>query len=132
MGDFSVISINQTTETIECKVYDNIILTLPNLKAYNVEHESILNFQTKLFYELNNIFWDPYNSPIYIRIDKNTSYITYILRVTNKYMLKNKLFLKDYVNNMLNTFNFKYTSKKRRLYSEDYISHKVQKLDINI
>ena len=129
MVDFNVIKIIQTNELIEYQTYTNIIITLPNLERYNVVSESALNFQSKLFYELNNIFWDPYKS-LYIRIDKNSDYINYTVRITNMYMLKNLIYLKDYINSMLNNYKFKYLSNKRRLYSEDYITSKVQKINI--
>lgn len=129
MVDFSVIKIVQTNEIIEHKTYTNIIIILPNLERYNVSSESALNFQSKLFYELNNIFWDPYKS-LYIRIDKNNDHINYTVRITNTYMLKNLMYLKDYINSMLNNYKFKYLSNKRRLYSEDYITSKVQKINI--
>ena len=129
MVDFSVIKIVQTNEIIEHKTYTNIIIILPNLERYNVSSESALNFQSKLFYELNNIFWDPYKS-LYIRIDKNNDHINYTVRITNMYMLKNLMYLKDYINSMLNNYKFKYLSNKRRLYSEDYITSKVQKINI--
>jgi hypothetical protein len=129
MVDFSVIKIVQTNELIEHKTYTNIIITLSNLERYNVSSESALNFQSKLFYELNNIFWDPYKS-LYIRIDKNNDHINYTVRITNMYMLKNVMYLKDYINSMLNNYKFKYLSNKRRLYSEDYITSKVQKINI--
>jgi hypothetical protein len=129
MVDFSVIKIIQTNELIEHKTYTNIIITLSNLERYNVSSESALNFQSKLFYELNNIFWDPYKS-LYIRIDKNNDHINYTVRITNMYMLKNLMYLKDYINSMLNNYKFKYLSNKRRLYSEDYITSKVQKINI--
>jgi hypothetical protein len=129
MVDFSVIKIIQTNELIEHKTYTNIIITLSNLERYNVSSESALNFQSKLFYELNNIFWDPYKS-LYIRIDKNNDHINYTVRITNMYMLKNVMYLKDYINSMLNNYKFKYLSNKRRLYSEDYITSKVQKINI--
>jgi hypothetical protein len=129
MVDFSVIKIVQTNELVEHKTYTNIIITLSNLERYNVSSESALNFQSKLFYELNNIFWDPYKS-LYIRIDKNNDHINYTVRITNMYMLKNLMYLKDYINSMLNNYKFKYLSNKRRLYSEDYITSKVQKINI--
>lgn len=131
MVDFSVIKIIQTNEIIEYQTYTNIIITLPNLERYNVVSESALNFQSKLFYELNNIFWDPYKS-LYIRINKNSDYINYTVRITNMYMLKNLIYLKDYINSMLNNYKFKYLSNKRRLYSEEYITSKVQKINISI
>ena len=131
MVDFNVIKIIQTNELIEYQTYTNIIITLPNLERYNVVSESALNFQSKLFYELNNIFWDPYKS-LYIRINKNSDYINYTVRITNMYMLKNLIYLKDYINSMLNNYKFKYLSNKRRLYSEEYITSKVQKINISI
>lgn len=130
MTEFKVSNIELSSEHIKQLEYKLVILTIPNLEKYNVSHESVLNFQTRLFYELNNLFWDPDNLQIYIRIKNNESYYKYSIRVTNTYNLKNILRLENTVNNIFERFPFKYISKKRRNTCEEYISYKVQKLNI--
>ena len=128
MTEFKVLNIETKIESIKYLQYNIIILTIPNLEKYNVSHESVLNFQTRLFYELNNLFMD--QETLYIRIQRNESYYKYSIRVTNIYILKNILRLENTVNSIFEGFPFKYISKKRRNTCEEYISYKVQKLNI--
>jgi hypothetical protein len=130
MVEFKVHKIQQTNEFCSYLEFNLVELTIPNLEAYGVTHESLLNFQTKLFYEIDNLFWDPNNSPIYIRIHRNDTYYTYTIRVINLYNLKNINRLEHLVNSIFDTFPFKYLNKKRRLLSEEFISHKVQKMTL--
>ena len=130
MTEFKVLNVESTIENIKYLQYNLVILTIPNLEKYNVSRDSVLNFQTRLFYELNDLFWDSDNPQIYIRIHKNESYYKYIIRVTNTYNLKNILVVRTVVNNIFERFPFKYISKKRRNTCEEYISYKVQKLNI--
>ena len=128
MTEFKVLNIETKIESIKYLQYNIIILTIPNLEKYNVSHESVLNFQSRLFYELNNLFMD--QETLYIRIQRNESYYKYSIRVTNIYNLKNILRLENTVNSIFEGFPFKYISKKRRNTCEEYISYKVQKLNI--
>ena len=128
MTEFKVLNIETKIESIKYLQYNIIILTIPNLEKYNVSHESVLNFQTRLFYELNNLFMD--QETLYIRIQRNESYYKYSIRFTNIYILKNILRLENTVNSIFEGFPFKYISKKRRNTCEEYISYKVQKLNI--
>ena len=128
MTEFKVLNIETKIESIKYLQYNIIILTIPNLEKYNVSHESVLNFQSRLFYELNNLFMD--QETLYIRIQRNESYYKYSIRVTNIYILKNILRLENTVNSIFEGFPFKYISKKRRNTCEEYISYKVQKLNI--
>jgi hypothetical protein len=130
MVEFKVHNIQQTNEFIEYLEYKLVVLTVPNLENYGVSYESVLNFQTKLFYDIDNLFWDQSKSPIYIRINRDDAYYKYIIRVTNLYNLKNIVNLEIMVNSLFKTFPFKYITKKRRQLSEEYISYKVQKMNI--
>lgn len=130
MTEFKILNIETSIEHIKYLQYKLIILTIPNLEKYNVSRESVLNFQTRLFYELNNLFMDLDNQQLYIRIQRNESYYKYIIRITNIYTLKNILHIESTVNTIFEHFPFKYISKKRRNTCEEYISHKVQKLNI--
>ena len=132
MTEFNVINIEQKNEFIGYKEYKLVILTIVNLESYYVSRKSILNFQTRLFYELNNLFWDPSCSPIYIRIEKDESEYKYIIRVTNIYMLKNIVYLENLVNRIFYEFPFKFINKKRRVINEYYIRSKIQKINLNI
>jgi hypothetical protein len=128
--EFKVHKIELTKELCEHLEFTLVELTIPNLESYNVTRDSVLNFQTVLFDKVNNLFWDPSNSPIYIRINTNEIYYKYIIRVTNIYNLKNITLLESLVNSLFEKFIFKYVNKKRRLLSEEYISYKVQKMNI--
>jgi len=130
MTQFRVISVEESKELVDCLEYKTVLLTIPNLEKYNITNESFLNFQSGIFYELNNLFWDFYNSPLYISIKKEDNSTTYIARITNHYMLKNVFKLEEVVNNIFLNFPFK-TIKKRRISSDEFIINKLQKIDIN-
>jgi hypothetical protein len=130
MVEFKVHNIQETNEFIGYLEHKLVVLTIPNLENYGVSNESVLNFQAKLFYDIDNLFWDPSKSPIYIRIHRDDTYYKYTIRVTNLYNLKNIVNLENVVNSLFKKFPFKYVTKKRRQLSEEYISYKVQKMNI--
>jgi len=130
MGKFRVINIQESRELVDYLEYKTVVLTIPNLENYNITNESFLNFQSGIFYELNNLFWDFYNYPLYIRIKKDDNSITYTARITNHYMLKNILKLEEIVNSIFLNFPFKFI-KKRRISTDEFIVNKLQKIDIN-
>uniref|UniRef100_A0A6C0D4W5 Uncharacterized protein n=1 Tax=viral metagenome TaxID=1070528 RepID=A0A6C0D4W5_9ZZZZ len=125
MVEFQVIKIEQTYEFIRYQRYNLVNLTIPNLELYEVTHESVSNFQMRLFYELHNLFWDPY-----IRIEKNSSYYTYKIRVYDTYILKNINKLEQLVNHIFNTFPFKRYSTKRKIIDEVKLINKISRLNI--
>ena len=129
MAQFRVLNIQESTELVGYLEYKTVVLTIPNLEIYNITNESILEFHSKILYELNNLFWDFYNSPLYIKITKETN-ITYTIRITNRYMLKNIVRLEEVVNSIFFNFPFK-TIKKRKNLNDEFIVNKIQKMNIN-
>ena len=129
MAQFRVLNIQESTELVDYLEYKTVVLTIPNLETYNITNESILEFHSKILYELNNLFWDFYNSPLYIKITKETN-ITYTIRITNRYMLKNIVRLEEVVNSIFLNFPFK-TIKKRKNLNDEFIVNKIQKMNIN-
>ena len=113
MAELKVISVEKTVEYFDHLMYNLVNLTIPNLELYEIVNESILNFHSKLFYEITNLFWNPY-----IRIEKNASYYTYKIRVYDVYSLKNISMLENLVNNILEKFPFKTNSRKRKQISD--------------
>ena len=113
MADLKVISVEKTVEYFDHLMYNVVNLTIPNLELYEIVNESILNFHSKLFYEITNLFWNPY-----IRIEKNSSYYRYKIRVYDVYSLKNISMLENLVNNILEKFPFKTSSRKRKQISD--------------
>lgn len=126
MVEFQVINIEQKDEFIGYQKYDLVNLTIPNLELYEITHESVMDFQMRLFYEIANLFWNPY-----IRIKRNSSYYTYIIRVYNTYTLKNIDTLQILVNDILKIFPFKRNSKKRKIIDETHIRNKISRLSID-
>ena len=126
MVEFQVINIEQKDEFIGYQKYDLVNLTIPNLELYEITHESVMDFQMRLFYEITNLFWNPY-----IRIKRNSSYYTYIIRVYNTYTLKNIDTLQILVNDILKIFPFKRNSKKRKIIDETHIRNKISRLSID-
>jgi len=115
MCEFKVLSINEFIEKIEYLEYKCISITIPNLEEFFVLKESVFNFQHRLFQELENLFWDPltYKYP-YIRIERNSSYYIYTIRITNIYNYNNIYKIESIVNYIFSDFPFKYSSRKRR------------------
>ena len=113
MAELKVISVEKTVEYFDHLMYNVVNLTIPNLELYEIVNESILNFHSKLFYEITNLFWNPY-----IRIEKNSSYYRYKIRVYDVYSLKNISMLENLVNNILEKFPFKTNSRKRKQISD--------------
>lgn len=109
MAELKVISVEKTVEYFDHLMYNVVNLTIPNLELYEIVNESTMNFHSKLFYEITNLFWNPY-----ISIEKNTSYYTYKIRVYDLYSLKNISMLENLVNNILEKFPFKTSSRKRK------------------
>jgi hypothetical protein len=127
MADLKVISLEKTVEYFEHLMYNVVNLTIPNLELYEIVNESTMNFHSKLFYEITNLFWNPY-----IRIEKNASYYTYKIRVYDLYSLKNISMLENLVNNILEKFPFKTSSRKRKQISDIYeINKRVKILNIS-
>jgi len=109
MAELKVVSVEKTVEYFDHLMYNVVNLTIPNLELYEIVNESTMNFQSKLFYEITNLFWNPY-----IRIEKNSSYYTYKIRVYDLYSLKNISILENLVNSILDKFPFKTISRKRK------------------
>ena len=125
MTEFKVSKIEQTVEYVKHLKYDIIRLVIPNLEHYDITHESVLNFQSRLFCELSNIFWEPY-----IRIERDNSFYVYTIRVYNIYSLKNINKLESIVNRIFEKFPFKRHTNKRRIINETFISNKISRLSI--
>lgn len=130
MEQFRVLDIRESKELVDYLEYRTVVLTIPNLDKYNITNESVLNFQSGIFHELNNLFWDFYNYPLHIRIKKENNTTTYTVRVTNHYTLKNIFKLEEIVNNIFLEFPFKYI-KKRKISNDEFIVNKLRKIDIN-
>jgi len=127
MAELKVISVEKTVEYFDHHMYNVVNLTIPNLELYEIVNESTMNFHSKLFYEITNLFWSPY-----IRIEKNASYYTYKIRVYDLYSLKNISMLENLVNNILEKFPFKTSSRKRKQISDIYeINKRVKILNIS-
>lgn len=127
MAELKVISVEKTVEYFDHLMYNVVNLTIPNLELYEIVNESIMNFNSKLFYEITNLFWNPY-----IRIEKNSSYYTYKIRVYDVYSLKNISILENLVNSILEKFPFKTSSRKRKQISDIYeINKRVKILNIS-
>jgi hypothetical protein len=127
MAELKVISVEKTVEYFDHLMYNLVNLTIPNLELYEIVNESTMNFHSKLFYEITNLFWSPY-----IRIEKNASYYTYKIRVYDLYSLKNISMLENLVNNILEKFPFKTSSRKRKQISDIYeINKRVKILNIS-
>jgi hypothetical protein len=127
MAELKVISVEKTVEYFDHLMYNVVNLTIPNLELYEIVNESTMNFHSKLFYEITNLFWSPY-----IRIEKNASYYTYKIRVYDLYSLKNISMLENLVNNILEKFPFKTSSRKRKQISDIYeINKRVKILNIS-
>ena len=125
MVEFKVLKIQQDIEEIGYIKYNIAIITIPNLELYEVTHESFLNFQSRIYYELNILFWDPY-----IRFEKNPAYYKYIIRIYNINSLKNISNLESVVNNIFTSFPFKRNSKKRKMINHTDITNKISRLTI--
>jgi len=130
MEQFRVLDIRESKELVDYLEYRTVVLTIPNLDSYNITNESVLNFQSGVFYELNNLFWDFHNYPLRIRIKKENNTTTYTVRVTNNYTLKNIIKLEEIVNNIFLKFPFKYI-KKRKISNDEFIVNKLRKIDIS-
>jgi hypothetical protein len=127
MVEFSVFKIEEELEFIGYQEYKLVNLIIPNLEVYGITSESANNFQTRLLYELQHMFWYPY-----IRIIKSESHYKYIIRVYDLYCLtKNTPLLETHVNELLNTFPFKRSNKKRKQLYDISITSKIKKLSID-
>ena len=127
MAELKVVSVEKTVEYFDHLMYNVVNLTIPNLELYEIVNESTMNFQSKLFYEITNLFWNPY-----IRIEKNSSYYTYKIRVYDLYSLKNISILENLVNSILEKFPFKTSSRKRKQISDiSEINKRVKILNIS-
>jgi hypothetical protein len=115
MCEFKVVSIKESVEIFGYLEYKSVHLKIPNLEEYSVIRESVLNFQHRLFNELENLFWDAetYKYP-HIEIERNNSYYTYKIHITNAYTYYNISKLEQVVNYILSDFPFKYCSRKRK------------------
>jgi hypothetical protein len=125
MTEFKVSKIEQTIEYVGHLKYNIVCLVIPNLEHYDVTHESVLNFQSRLFCELSNLFWEPY-----IRIERDNFQYRYTIRVYNIYSLKNVNKLEEIVNRIFEKFPFKRYSNKRRIINETFIRNKISRLNI--
>ena len=77
-------------------------MSIPNLELLGITQESILNFQTRFFYELGHILL---TKQVFI---KRTEYsYTYIFRITDSYALNNIHKIKPLGDYILNNFNYK-------------------------
>jgi hypothetical protein len=125
MVDFKVLNIQRNIEEVGHIKYNIATLIIPNLELYEVTHESFLNFQSRLYYELKVLFWDPY-----IRFEKNEANYKYSIRIYDIYSLENISKLEGVVNNIFSSFPFKCKSKKRKMINYVDITNKISKLTI--
>jgi len=126
MAEFNVLNIELKKEMVAYKEYNNVIITIPNVEVYEITKESASNFNNRMHYELNNLFWSPL-----IRLTKIDSSYIYNIRVYNIYSINNIYKLEAIINNIFNTFPFvKKNNKRKQLSFDDNISNKLLKLNI--
>ena len=80
----------------------NVEVSIPNLELLGITEDSILNFQTRFFYELRNLLL---TNTIFIKRTENS--YTYIFRITDSYALNNIHKIKPLGDYILNNFNYK-------------------------
>jgi len=126
MVEFKVLNSKLVKENVGYKEYYNVIITIPNLEVYEVTKESASNFNNRIHYELDVLFWNPL-----ISLTRTSTEYIYTIRIYNIYSLNNVNKVKNLVNNIFNTFPFvRKNNKRKQLSFDDNISNKLVKLSI--
>jgi hypothetical protein len=126
MVEFSVLKCELGKETVGYKEYHTVIITIPNLEVYEITKESASNFNSRMHYELDILFWNPL-----ISLTKTSMEYIYKIRIDNVYCDNDVNKVKQVVNNIFNTFPFvRKNNKRKQLSLDDNISNKLVKLSI--
>jgi len=126
MVEFSVLNVELKKELVEYKEYNTVVITLPNLELYEVNSVSITNFNNRIHYELNILFWNPL-----IRLTRTSSTYVYNIRIYNTDSLQNVATVRELINRIFKTFQFiRKNNKRKQLSFDDNISNKLVKLTI--
>lgn len=80
----------------------NVEVSIPNLELMGITNESVLNFQTRLFYEVGNLLLTNQ-----VFINRSEDKYTYIFRIKDYYALNNIDKIKPLGDYILNNFSYK-------------------------
>ena len=105
----------------------DIEVSLPNLETFGIKHQSVMDFQMRLFYELGNLLL---TNKVFIKRSEET--YTYIFRISDYYAFNNIDKIKPLGDFILNNFSFKKENNKRKKISFDNneISKKIKLLHL--
>ena len=126
MVEFSVLNVELKKELVEYKEYNTVVITLPNLELYEVNNVSVINFNNRIHYELNILFWNPL-----ISLRRTSLTYVYTLRIYNTDSLQNVPKVRGLINRIFETFPFiRKNNKRKQLSFDDNISNKLTKLNL--
>jgi len=126
MVEFTVLNIELKKVMVGYKEYNTIIITIPNLEVYEITKESASNFNNRMHYELDILFWNPL-----ISLNKTSTEYIYTIRINYVYCVDNFNKVEQVINNIFNTFPFvRKNNKRKQLSFDDNISNKLVKLSI--
>ena len=97
-----IIDIKIKKENIKYLELWNVEVSIPNLELIGITRESVLNFQTRFFYELGHLLL---TNKVFIR--RSEDRYTYIFRITDFYAFNNLDKIKTLGDFILNNFPYK-------------------------
>jgi hypothetical protein len=97
-----IIDIKIKKENIKYLELWNVEVSVPNLELIGITRESVLNFQTRFFYELGHLLL---TNKVFIR--RSEDRYTYIFRITDFYAFNNLDKIKTLGDFILNNFPYK-------------------------
>ena len=102
MNIMNILDIKIKKEYIKYLELYNVEVSIPNLELLGITQESILNFQTRFFYELGHILL---TKQVFIKRSEDS--YTYIFRITDLYAFHNIYKIKPLGDYILNNFPYK-------------------------
>ena len=90
----------------------NVEVSIPNLELLGITRQSILDFQTRFFYEIGHVLL---TKQVFIK--RSEDRYTYIFRIIDSYAFHNLNKIKPLGDFILNNFHFMTFTKKRKIIS---------------
>jgi hypothetical protein len=110
MGELSILDIKIKKEYVKYLELWNVEVSIPDLEVLGMTRQSILDFQTRFFYELGHLLL---TNKVFINNSDNR--YTYIFRIIDSYAFHNLNKIKPLGDFILNNFHFMTFTKKRKI-----------------